>query len=260
MKRSLILLISLQSFFFGLYAQQTEQRLKTTTSPYGYLQYLPEDYGRDSMALVVFLHGFGEAGNGTTDLYKVANTGLPSLLKNNRLPYVSQSFVVLSPQIGSKYFSPATLEKFIQYAIVTYKIDPSKIYLTGLSGGATSGYNYIRLYQTCAAAVLISGYGNRKDICLTQACKTPLWVFHGSQDQTITYPGSLLFAKRYNEYSPEEKAKATLYNGVGHDAWTRTYNLSGIGSGLVSTSLEGKPFSLNLYDESVYEWLLRHKK
>src|SRR5450432_2568727 len=79
-------------------SRQTQKPLGTTTSPNGYLEYLPPDYTpAHASPLLVFWHGVGQDGNGTSDLGNVAGYGPPELIAkdkwNNAWP-----FVVLSPQ------------------------------------------------------------------------------------------------------------------------------------------------------------------
>src|SRR6478609_1699347 len=48
----------------------------------GFLQYLPPDYNSntDKYPLMIFLHGLGEKGNGTTDIWRVAANGVPKII------------------------------------------------------------------------------------------------------------------------------------------------------------------------------------
>jgi hypothetical protein len=55
-----------------------------------------------------------------------------------------------------------------------------------------------------------------------------IWAFHGDADGTVapsgtTYPMNNLIAC---PSPPRRDAKMTIYPGVGHDSWTRTYDLS----------------------------------
>ena len=54
-----------------------------------------------------------------------------------------------------------------------------------------------------------------------------------------------------NEANPETRAKLTIYPGVGHDSWTRTYNSSGMGD----ESTDYDPF-----DISIYDWMFLFEK
>src|SRR5688572_8299380 len=54
----------------------------------GYYEAKPAKYDSTTTRypLLVFLHGQGELGNGTTDLAKVANNAVPALIKNKKFP------------------------------------------------------------------------------------------------------------------------------------------------------------------------------
>lgn len=260
--KKLLFLLLLPALAFGQ-GIQIEKPKGSTTAHYGYLEYLPDNYGcSDKMPLVIFLHGYGKIGNGTTDLHKVSDEGLPLLLKNKTLPHTSEPFICLSIQSATKYIDHNAVNAFLTYAIRTYKIDTTRMYLTGLSGGATCGYNYMRTYNRFAAAVLIAGYGLTKTICDTKAPYTPVWAFHGTLDATINITGSSNYIYRVNQCpSKKEVCKITAYDGVGHNSWDRTYNLSGMNNFSVqSFKIAKETIKYDPFDISIYEWLLKHKK
>ena len=63
---------------------------------WGYLQALPKDYDPNgSYPLVIFLHGTGECGNGTTELDRVAIHGYPMHAEQGR----EYPFILISPQL-----------------------------------------------------------------------------------------------------------------------------------------------------------------
>lgn len=55
----------------------------------GYYEAKPARYDSTTKRypLLVFLHGVGELGNGTTELVKVANNAVPNLIKNKKFPH-----------------------------------------------------------------------------------------------------------------------------------------------------------------------------
>src|ERR1044072_5234093 len=74
----------------------------TTTAPYGFIRYLPSNYSSPPVGgwpAIVFLHGAGETGGGTTNattgLPKVETQGLPNEITNNGKEIGA---VVLCPQ------------------------------------------------------------------------------------------------------------------------------------------------------------------
>ena len=78
--------------------RQTMRPLGTNGAPNGYFEYLPPGYDAQAPTpLLVFWHGIGEDGNGTTDLGKVTAWGPPKLIANNKWD-AARPFIVLSPQ------------------------------------------------------------------------------------------------------------------------------------------------------------------
>jgi hypothetical protein len=207
--------------------------LDKTDAPNGFYEYLPPGYSKSGakVPIMIFWHGIGEDGNGTTDLGKVPNNGPPKLIKADKWPN-DRPWIVLSPQNPSGCPSPASIKAFIEWSLAQYNVDLKRVYLTGLSCGAIGSCNYLQseLDTTpVAAAVLIAGTGNGAwDSHHCDLGKMAIWAFHGDADGTVapsgtTYPMNNLIAC---PSPPRRDAQMTIYPGVGHDSWTRTYDLS----------------------------------
>ena len=83
--------------------QQIAIPLNESDAPFGYYQYLPPDYAQKASGphpLLVFLHGSGERGDGTSRLARVRRHGPPRVIQANEWPS-SRPFIVLSPQLDS---------------------------------------------------------------------------------------------------------------------------------------------------------------
>jgi hypothetical protein len=85
----------------------TPHPLGEPDAPSGYYEYLPPGYG-DGMPrpLLIFLHGYGENGDGSSELYKVLDGGLPALVQSDQWP-LDRPFIVLAPQHRSPPDDPA---------------------------------------------------------------------------------------------------------------------------------------------------------
>ncbi|MDZ7605708.1 MAG: hypothetical protein U5K79_09000 [Cyclobacteriaceae bacterium] len=138
--------------------------LGSTDAPYGYYVYTPSSYGTENpeYPLMIFLHGSGEKGNSSTDpnkLLLVLRNGPPMMInKNSWKP--SKPMIVVSPQCHDGGWNAQKIHEFIGYCIKTYKVNPSRIYITGLSMGASGTFNYIGTYGNssyAAACVPICG-------------------------------------------------------------------------------------------------------
>ena len=234
MKKLILFLSMAFAALSPLFGQLTEKPLGTTASSYGFVEYLPSTYKTNTTQkppLLLFFHGIGEGGNGNTELKKVYNTGLPTIIKNNTWTYKNE-FVVLMPQHhnATSCFASTEIKSFIDYARKTYNIDTSRVYITGLSCGAIGLWNYIRENPgnaKVAAAVLIAGDGRGAYNQAKCNIKIPIWALHGSLDPTVPPDGSIVAINSLNTCpNPKPEFKLTVYPGVAHDSWTRTYNLS----------------------------------
>ena len=117
------------------------------------------------------------------------------------------------------------------FAMAHYDVDPSRVYITGLSCGAIGSWGYLGAHtnERVAAAVLIAGDGH--DAYSQAGCalgKVPIWAFHGDADTTVLPSGSVdpINALDACTNPAAVDAKLTLYPGVGHNSWDQTYNLS----------------------------------
>jgi len=240
---------------------QLVQTPRVTPQGTGYLEYLPPDYATNTSRtypLIIFLHGAGEMGTGSaSDLEKLKVGGPPKEIKNGSnmcftVNGVQECFIVVSPQLnyGPGGWWASILEPFfneILHGTKNYRIDPTRVYLTGLSMGGQG--TYIGLGQTTdifAAAAVISGFDNSSG-CTISARKIPVWGFHGTSDGTIPYDiGLNNFNAIVNCTNPVPAAelKWTAYAGVGHNAWDNAY-----------TTDHSVQSPLN-----VYEWFLTKNK
>jgi len=256
----LTFIILLLLFDVNVYGQGklVSRPLGSTDAFWGYYEYLPGNYSPNSSTgfpLLVTFPGIGEKGNGTTELNKILKHGPAKLINQGKWPK-ERPFIVIAPQSWNGWFNPTGIHNFLSYLKKTYNVDTNRIYLTGLSAGAQSIWQYLEVHNDEVAGVIpISGTGYQP--AKNKGCTfahVPIWAFHGAADNTIGAYGSYESVKFINECTPtpDPKAKVTIYPGVGHDAWTRTYDLSGM-----NTSTDPK---YDPYNENIYDWLLSHSK
>ena len=201
-----------------------EDRLK-------YLFYKPE-INRQKFPLVLFLHGAGERGD---NLKLVETHGLPMLYKKMNFP-----FILIAPQCPiNQWWNDKslvdTLIKLIDNFSDKKYIDSSRIYVTGLSMGGYGTYALItKRPELFAAALRICG---KADLSLLSLVKSiPIWIFHGDKDPVIPVKHSIDAYELLKEFK-ESNARLTIYEDLGHDVWTETYN-----------------------NDEVLDWLLDQKK
>jgi poly(3-hydroxybutyrate) depolymerase len=233
----------------GSAARQTARILGSTPAKQGFLEYLPPACANTGKPpLMIYMHGIGNNGTGTSaaELDKVAGNGTPpGLVKANQWPGV-RPWVILSPQQVSGCPSATSIHDFITYAISNYDIDPTRVHLTGLSCGAMGSGQYLAQYgsQQVAAAVMIAG--RALPAWTAQGCglvnDIGLWVFHGDADTTVPISDDNTAMPQFIAcpQPPRKDVQYTVYPGVGHDSWTRTYTMSA--------------------GHDIYTWFLQFKK
>src|SRR5689334_3191893 len=118
----------------------------------GYYEYLPQGYNVNApqlYPLIVYIHGNGDRGPGTN------KTALDSLLRNALPQYIQQGlfpnsvtsggkqyrFIVLSPQFLN-WPNASQIASVVDFAKKNYKVDSSRIYVTGMSMGGGVCWEY----------------------------------------------------------------------------------------------------------------------
>lgn len=211
-----------------------QQSVQITSNGIGYLQYLPQGYNTNSnkYPVVISLHGIREKGSCTNDpsiirsqVPTVANVGLPKYIK-----YGAQyPFIMIAPQLKNCHGSwPADyVISVINYVKTKLRIDPSRIYLTGLSLGGGGVWTTVGAYPSVFAAVLpvCPGYNALSKACGIAASDVPVWDFHGDADGIVSYQVSLKMVNAINNCTPKPTplAKLTLFSGAGHIIWDKVY-------------------------------------
>ena len=221
----------------------------------GYYESLPNHYPvtTKSYPLLISLHGGGQVGDGDKDLPLVLNDGVAKEINLKVFPPSfnvngnDYAFIVLSPQLRALPPDSMVLS-FLKYALAHYRIDPSRIYITGISMGGVLTTEMAGHYTSLfAAAVPIAGASFGDDETSNAANiahgGVALWAFHNSDDPIISSQVAINFVNQVNSNNPLVPAKLTLFQASGHDAWTQALN--------------------PLYKENnmnVYEWMLQYKK
>ena len=120
---------------FGIhtgYAQGNQEPKKTETDYLqDYLLFLPADYDKSlkPWPLIIFLHGSGERGD---DISLVKTHGPPKIVEQDK----NFPFILISPQCpAGRWWNSGELKLLIDEVRNRHRIDPQRIYLTGLSMG-----------------------------------------------------------------------------------------------------------------------------
>lgn len=186
-----------------------------------YLLYLPDDYQTETtkkFPLLVFLHGSGERGD---DLSKVKVHGPPKLIDlGQKFP-----FVVLSPQCpASKDWDIEAVYTLIQKIASDYRIDETRVYVTGLSMGGWATWDLAMAYPGYFAAIApICGRVNRNyPERAAELNSMAVWAFHGAADDVVPILETARMIRALRNAGNE--ALFSIYPTAGHDSWTETYD------------------------------------
>jgi predicted peptidase len=217
---SFFVLLSIAKESFAV--EQTPQAFAgevTLKVGYRYLLALPEGYQADeakTWPLVVFLHGSGERG---TDLELLKKHGPSRLMaEGQRFPAIMASLQCEAGQI----WNPHGVKAAVDHLLKTQRVDAKRLYLTGLSLGGFGTWDTAMEYpETFAAIVPICGGAGVRWVMAERIKDLPCWIFHGDQDTAVPLEFS---TKMHGALTKAGSgAKLTIYPGVGHDSWTRTY-------------------------------------
>ena len=246
----------------GVFKNQTARDIGTTSGHMGYYEHLPVNYSADpnqKFPLIIYQHGWFNARflNPSTvqvTLPTLGNGGFVKLF-NAGIWDDSRPFIVLSPQRcvdePTVVVTAAQTKRFIDYAINTYKVDTSRIYMGGHSQGSGNTWDYVVNYpQQLAAVFPISGdYGTTVGCSLGS---TPSWAFIGRKDATVPYMEQVNTVNSINACNPPERSRLTVLPDIGHnDIETPVLGLTGLGRGMAE---------YDLYDQNIYDWMLQHTR
>jgi len=245
------------------YYKETPQSIATSGNSGGFYEFLPPGYdpaGSQTYPLLIFLHGVGEIGNGGSDLSLVLVNGPPKLIDEGSFPVSftvngqTFSFIVLAPQFMD-WAQPDEIDSVINYAIGHYKVDTSRIYLTGLSMGGGSTWYYpaaAEAYSRKLAAILVIAGAGELDPSAAQLIATtdlPVYATHNSGDDVVdpSYTiGNVTLINSADNPPANPKAIDTIFNAEGHDAWSGTYDPAFLNPGVGNLN--------------VYQWMLQYSR
>ena len=209
---------------------QTPQQ-PVASGNYPYQLFVPKGYLTDKAKqypLLIFLHGSGERGD---DVAKVKVHGPPKIA--DRDP--GFPFLTVSPLLGADQdWDIEKLDQLLDHVAKTYRVDRTRIYLTGLSRGGHASWRWaIAEPKRFAAVAAIAGRGNPGEAC--RLMDLPIWAFHGDRDDVVTPEGSFNMARAIRACGGR-KVRLTIYPDLGHNAWDPAYD-----------------------DPALYAWLLEQK-
>jgi predicted peptidase len=197
-----------------------------------YLLYLPEAYEAEqgtAFPLLLFLHGGGESGD---HIEMVKTHGPPSMIEEGR----KFPFLVLSPQNPHprKFWNETALIALLDNIEQEYRVDPSRVWVAGMSRGGYGAWRLAIQYPERFAA-LVAICGETPDHYAGWLGDMPIWVFHGEEDRTISIKESDEMVAALRKHG--NPVRYTKYPDTGHNAWDQAFS-----------------------DPELYTWLMAQKK
>jgi len=225
--------------------------------------HLPDDYSTATSThypLLVFLHGVGEGGTNPASIYNSSSAGGPAyIIAQGQWPssFVnpadgkSYKFIVVSPQNSTGWStSSAQLDFVLTYLFKTYRADPARLYLTGISAGgegveeycgSTDGSNNpVTTTHNVAAVVPMSAVTNaptEQPIAASIVKKgIHYWGFGSMSD---VWGVHTIEIQQFIDAIKAGLAISTTYSG-GHCCWEQFYTPSYTSNGM-----------------NIYQWMLQ---
>jgi predicted peptidase len=187
--------------------------------------------------LMLFLHGLGECS--TDDLSRVKTHG-PAKIVDRRpdFPFVLVTPQCEPPQGGKddvpKAWQPEPLIKLVDHVMANLRIDPTRVYVTGLSMGGYGTWRLVAAHpERFAAGVPICGGGEPARMARALS-RVPIWAFHGALDEVVPLDRSQEMVDAVRCAGGD--VRLTVYPDVEHNSWAATYD-----------------------NPEVYDWLLSHR-
>lgn len=178
--------------------------------------------------LLLFLHGAGERGS---DLSCVQVHG--PLRHVDEMPELARCILVAPQCPSDDWWRSDALLALLDEVQGAEQVDQGRVYVTGLSMGGYGTWNLLAAApERFAAAAPVCGGGEIGRLWpeirtgfsierLLDAKAVPVRAFHGSADDVIPLAESERLVDALRIAGAD--VQLTVYEGVGHDSWTRTY-------------------------------------
>jgi dienelactone hydrolase len=201
--------------------------------------------------LIVFIHGIGELGTGPT---RLNCCGLPHHLYNKSFPAnfnvggVNYSFIVIAPQFKVRP-SAAQVQSVIDYAKRRWRIDDTRVYVTGLSMGGGSTWDWSSVYGQNAAAIVPVCGGTKPTTTMAAniaAKNLPIWGLYSTADKVVPVQWGRDFFSWIDARNSSfaSRTKLTIWTDASHNnIWARAFN--------PTTKVDGY---------NIYQWMLLNKR
>ncbi len=210
---------------------------------YPYQVYVPRDYTTATRwPVILFLHGAGERGH---DGLRQTAVGLGAAVRLYPERYPAIIVFPQTPTDSTWTGAPAAAAMAaLDRTMADFSVDPSRVYLTGMSmGGNGTWYLAYRKPERFAAVVPVCAWveaaprfsgsepvvpasdGPPFEALARRLSGIPIWLFHGEVDPAVPVDQSRQAAAALKAAAAEGVAaiRYTELPGTGHNAWDPAY-------------------------------------
>jgi predicted esterase len=185
---------------------------------YRRLVHLPDGYDQkpdQRWPVIIFLHGSDQRGD-----------DLDALKSWGPLGYINQGhplpFIIVTPICpANDQWSPMRVSLLADEIEKTYRVDPKRIYLTGLSMGGYAVFDTAAEFPRKFAAIAAASGGAPPDVA-DRIKSVPTWIYHGADDSVVPPAYSVAIADRMKQLDAD--VHLTIFPNVGHGPWDLVYN------------------------------------
>jgi predicted peptidase len=205
---------------------------ESATAPpavYPFAAYMPSGYASNTTTrypLILALHGAG---------------GPDSFRETFRNVALSPNFgfILVIPDAGDAGWVTTSLRSTLDKVLADFRVDPDRIYITGMSAGAYAAWrlSFARMNEV-AAVVLVAGGGLDEFACSMK--NIPTWLVHNQADNVVPPSESIELHDAIQACGGRSRLtiNTTVPPGTHpHDAWNPLYGSA-----------------------DFYSWLLRHRR
>jgi len=190
------------------------------------------DKEKESLPMIVFLHGAGERGDNVND---IKCHGIPKLFATGHSPTCPDLRVItLSPQCPWDCVWNTLVHQVAQLideVAEEYNVDKTKISVTGLSMGGFGSYELATAYPFKFSALAMC-CGGGMEWRANMISHMPIRLYHGLDDDLVLPERTVTLANAMKAYGANPDVY--LIEGVDHGVWNIAYDKTDLISWLAS--------------------------
>lgn len=187
--------------------------------------------------LIINLHGRSLCGN---DMNRVLRYGT---LTNVARGLQIDAYVVAPLNPGGAW-NPAKLLRMLDWMIANYDVDPTRVYVIGMSLGGYGVIDFVGTYPNrIAAAMALCGGGTLKSYDGLR--KVPLWIIHGTADRAVPVTASRSVVAAMKACGDVPLLRYDEWAGVNHSQPAKLFAKPIVYEWLICHSLTDNPRQVN---------------